>query len=194
MSENTTYEGPVNVFTTDRDGNPLTIKSGKRAGSPWAKISFKVDGEWINLPDFSGKAAEIPSGTVCKVAYAPDLDEFGEPRMYNDRPQFRLMAIKPSEPVAGTKAAAPVAAPANGAREKLSAMQTALNCAASLVGAMTEANATTGDVTDAVLEMAETFHAALLAGTFQSLDVALAKEPKAEEKPVEGEAEEDFPF
>jgi hypothetical protein len=131
------FEGPVRISTTDKDNQPLVIKNGKRAGQPFCKVSFKVGEEWVNTVDFSNDAAGY-DGQVCKVAYSEKVDEFGDPVLYNGKPQWNLEAIKPSVAAPATQSASPAssAAPRDDSHQESIQRQTTAKCAAEIVAAI----------------------------------------------------------
>ena len=87
------YEGPVRVFTADKNKVPYTIKNGKRTGQNYCRVSFDHNGQKLYLPDFSNDSATY-DGQVCKVAFSVRVDDFGEPELYNGEQQYNLDAIK----------------------------------------------------------------------------------------------------
>ena len=193
MAEHIIYEGKVNIRDKDKDGKPYTIKTGKSAGNNYCLLSFKVDGEWVNLADFSGKADDIADGQECKVAYSQRFDEFGDPALYNGKPQYNLEAIKA---IGEVRSATRSDSPKGDYNAGLGAYQTALNCATQITSALVAAGkyldvAVEGmpglaDVTTDILERAEHFHEYLVTGKADPLDQALAHaDNKDDEEPKE---------
>ena len=95
------YEGPVRVFTADKNKVPYTIKNGKRTGQNYCRVSFDHNGQKLYLPDFSNESA-LYDGQVCKVAFSVRVDDFGEPELYNGEQQYNLDAIKTLAPAPET--------------------------------------------------------------------------------------------
>lgn len=144
------FEGPVRVFTANKDGQPYVIKNGKRAGQHYCRVSFDHNGETLYLADFSNDAAEW-DGLVCKVAYSVKVDDFNEPILYNGNKQWNLDAIKPLEATNTARGGANPATPA--AQSGVSAQspderqnsiqrQTAAKCASDVMKADTSHSAT----------------------------------------------------
>lgn len=195
---NLIYEGPVTIKSTDKDGNPLTIKSGQNAGKPWYRVSFKVGEDWINLADFAGKAGGIADGTVCKVAYSAKLDEFGEQTEYNGRPEWKLEGIKSTGQAPLSQGAAPAQQNGKSYDPGLGAYQTALNVSATVYAALIESGAVNAqgvDVVQVVIDNADRFHQYLVTGKTNELDQALeqAKAGLGGEE-LDDDLDDDIPF
>jgi hypothetical protein len=182
---NLIYEGPVKVYTADKDGNPYTIKNGPSAGKAFARLSFKGDeGDYVYLADFGNEAvnAGIGDGDLVKIAYSVRIDDFGEPELYNGKKQYNLEAIKASgEPKQnGSKSE-----PARSYDPGLGAYQTALNCATQVECALLtlghytdkETPTTPGieSVTREILDRAEEFHGYLVTGKTEPFDMVMEK-------------------
>ena len=86
-----TYNGPVRVYDKKADGTPLVIGKGDRKGEPYYKVSFQVDGEWVNLMDFEGVTNGV-SGEY-QITYYQKFQPNGDPELYNDKPQYQLESI-----------------------------------------------------------------------------------------------------
>ena len=184
MAEHIIYEGKVNIRDKDKDGKPYTIKTGKSAGNNYCLLSFKVDGEWVNLADFSGKADDIADGQECKVAYSQRFDEFGDPALYNGKPQYNLEAIKA---IGEVRSATRSDSPKGDYNAGLGAYQTALNCATQLHAAIIGQHFDPDlDIEEFILTTAEHFHEYLVTGKADPLDQALAHaDNKDDEEPKE---------
>jgi len=88
------YEGLVSVYDKKADGTLLTIGKGDRKGEPYYKISFKVNGEYVNLMDFQGVTGGQQG--MFRVEYYQKFDpKTGQPELYNDKPQYNLESIMP---------------------------------------------------------------------------------------------------
>lgn len=90
---NSVYEGQVSVWDKKADGSPLIIGKGDRQGEPYFKISFKVGGEYVNLMDFDG-VTRGQKGDY-RVEYYQKFAPNGEPELYNGKPQYQLVDIRP---------------------------------------------------------------------------------------------------
>jgi len=88
------YDGPIKVYDKKADGTPLVIGKGDRIGEPYYKVSFQVDGGWVNLMDFEGITDGV-SGDY-HVEYYQKFNQKGEPELYNDKPQYQLESIIPA--------------------------------------------------------------------------------------------------
>ncbi len=208
MADTIIYEGPVKLYTTNRDGSPLTYtpKKGNNAGipQPYTKVAFSPDGSssTIYLADFTYMTAAIADNAVCQVAYEqvylPAADAFSppQPKLYNGEPQYKLTGIRQlQQPQLGTQT------PARQAEEPritTSVLQTCVNAGVALTSAMIAAgafDASSADVVGMALESAERVRHYFETGSTNELDAALAQ-PPAQAKPEEPEEEpdDDIPF
>jgi len=90
---NFTYQGHVKVYDKKADGSALIIGKGDRKGEPYYKLSFKVDGEYVNLMDFEGVTGGSSGSYI--VEYYQKFLPNGEPDLYNDKPQYQMVDIVP---------------------------------------------------------------------------------------------------
>jgi hypothetical protein len=188
------YEGKVRLKTTDKNGNPLTVKSGQNAGKPWAIIAFKDGDTWVDIPDYGSHWKEIGPDTVVKVAYQTKVDDFGDPVLYNDKPQYVLSAVKV---VSGGASPAEGGGQQTGGGGKsydsaLGARQTALNNATQLEVALIGAGVGSEHPLSAIGTTADLFHQWLTTGQMGTTVEELKE--AAKEKLDAVELDDDIPF
>jgi len=177
------YEGLVSVYDKKADGTLLTIGKGDRKGEPYYKISFKVNGEYVNLMDFQGVTGGQQG--MFRVEYYQKFDpKTGQPELYNDKPQYNLESIMPlgapatpqngafSNPATPTPAKAPY-------NSELGAFQTALNGSVAIEAALITAKVAKEFNLSTVLDRAADFHRYLTTGETDELDQFLATGKKA---------------
>jgi hypothetical protein len=104
---NFTYQGHVKVYDKKADGSALIIGKGDRKGEPYYKLSFKVDGEYVNLMDFEGVTGGSSGSYI--VEYYQKFLPNGEPDLYNDKPQYQMVDLVPMGGAQATPAGAPAA-------------------------------------------------------------------------------------
>jgi hypothetical protein len=211
MPENLIFEGPIRIYTQNKDGIPFVIKSGANAGKPYRRISFTTpEGQTIYLADFASRSSEVPDGGTAKVAYSVKLDGFGEPELYNGNVQYNLEAVKgtgaPQSPQNVLPTAQATPTPKEPYNAGLGAYQTALNGSVAIEAALIAAQAIKEFSMDNVLERAEGFHSYLTTGKTNELDAALDIGKKAgmvaeadpempgPDAPAEEENPDGFPF
>jgi uncharacterized protein YkuJ len=193
MPENKIYTGPIRVRTTDKDGKPYRIKNGKRAGEPWCQVSFKEGEDWVNLADFANSAAGW-DGQVCKVAYSEKVDEFGDPVLYNGKPQYNLEAIKcvADTGVSQSGNAAPTGntgSATDGKREDIMA-SVAAKCASEYAAALITCSDYAGDI----IEDWDRMYDHVLGRLNGSSVAELAEKAKDPDVLGAAEADDDIPF
>jgi len=98
MSENLVYEGPIRIYTANKEGKPYSYvpkHSSDGVAVPFSRISFTTsEGQTIYLADFSNHSREVGDGGTAKVAYSVKLDAFNQPELYNNAKQYQLEAIQ----------------------------------------------------------------------------------------------------
>jgi hypothetical protein len=149
VPDNLIFEGPIRIYTQNKDGIPFVIKSGANAGKPYRRISFTTpEGQTIYLADFASRSAEVPDGGTAKVAYSVKLDGFGEPELYNGNVQYNLEAVKGTGAPQSPQNALPTAQQGHGSptphfeqdRNESIRAQTTLKAAAEMYAACLGAN------------------------------------------------------
>jgi len=197
-----TYNGPVRVYDKKADGTKLVIGKGDRKGEPYYKVSFQVDGEWVNLMDFEGITNGV-SGEY-QVTYYQKYQPNGEPELFNDKPQYQLESITPlggaqtgqNAPSTTSVGSTPSKAPFDAG---LSAKQTSANDATQIVVAAIAKQGLTVEV-DFELSLFDFWfdhiHDKLTSLTDDALMKALDATPAdADDRPEQGDPDdEDIPF
>jgi hypothetical protein len=198
MPETRIYEGKVRVKTTDKNGNPLVVKSGNNQGQPWALLAFKDGETWIDVPCYDSIWKEIGAGTTVKVAYAVKVDDFGDPVLYNDKTQYVLSALKIVEgaQAPGRGAQAPGSTESKGGNAydpSLGARQTALNCATQVEVALIGAGVGHEDTVVAIGRTADLLHGWLTTGKLGSAAEELVEAAKEtlDAEPID---DDDIPY
>jgi hypothetical protein len=185
---NLIYEGQVKTYDKTTKGVPLIIGKGDRKGEPYYKLSFMVDGEYVNLMDFEG----VTGGNkgLYFVEYFQKFQPNGEPDLYEGKPQYQLVDIVP---LGATQTASPAPSGASEKKEPynagLGAYQTALNCSTQLAVALIAAHgiAPDFDPVPGILTNADTFHTYLTTGAApEELDEMLAKAKQTFDEPPAG--------
>jgi hypothetical protein len=189
------YEGRCKVDSKKKDGSDLLIAKGDRKGEPFYKVSFQVDGEWINLMDFAGVTGGA-SGDY-RVEYYQKFEPNGDPELYNDKPQYNLQSIEPlGENGSTPTSAAPGEAATAPYNPGLGAYQTALNCATQIHVALMARVKTLPEPypLKPIIDTAKFFHLYLTTGEAEPFDFGDEDKEAAKEPDGSEGYDEDIPF
>lgn len=201
---NLVYEGTIKIDTTKKDGTPLMYNN-----KPYRKFVFKTAEGWTRVPDWNDIGTAINDGDKVMLAYAPKLDDFNQPVLFNGKPEYTLKAIQLVEPT-GAGSQQTITQAQNGPaptttthelweKDKLSARQTALNVSANVYAALLGAGAISSegiDVVQVVIDNADRFHAYLITGKADPFDQQVSQaqsklDAAIEETPADADDRED---